>query len=82
MKYYSIYPWTAERGDIIKVKAYHINPDGTRPKWQFLKVMQQPRNNGSYIAKDSHGRRYISHLSQAVQAFRKTDSPTGYPYIG
>lgn len=70
MKYTKIRPGQAEAGDIVRLPAYTINDDGTRPKWELIKLSEQPNNNGTIRGKDKHGRHLLRHLTHAAAVYR------------
>ena len=66
-KYKTIRPGQARAGDIAKYVNCSI--DRTN-RYQYLKILDEPANNGSYIAKDKYGYVFKSHLLPAVAVIR------------
>lgn len=71
MQYIKVNPGSAHRGDVIIFKAPTYDERITRGRWQnrfiisrdYMKIIEEPGNNGTIRAKDKHGRKRCRHLA-------------------
>ena len=82
MKYTTIRPEAAQRGDVIIFAAPEYDERITRGSWQkrfymvreYATITEQPSNNGTVKAKDKRGRKRCRHLSDKsiIEVRRRT----------